>query len=82
MNTLMKAAKEYEALCEVAEAAKLAQAGGKYIIDLCEADLKAGESANPFERSMPETTIAHCYAATNFMNTLNQALRKLEMVRR
>ena len=47
---------------------------GEYVVQLCEADMKSGESTYPNERSMPAATLAHCYAAMSFLGVARKAL--------
>lgn len=48
-------------------------AAAEYVVKLCEANYKAGQSPNPNERSMPEATIAHVYAAMAFVEEARKA---------
>lgn len=47
---------------------------GEYVVDICEADTKAGVSPNPLECSMPHATLAHCYGAMAFLKPARKAL--------
>lgn len=45
-----------------------------HVIRVCEADLEAGVSPNPFVRSCPSAALAECYGAMNFIGEARQAL--------
>jgi len=51
---------------------------GEYVVALCEADVEAGRSPNPAEKSDPNAALAHAYAAMNFLPEARQALTEVE----
>lgn len=55
------------------EALDEAIAAAEYVVKICEADNRAGQSPNPMERSMPAATIAHVYAAMAFVQNARKA---------
>ena len=60
------------------EALKDAIGAGEYVVKIIEADANAGASPSIVERSMPHATLAHCYAAMNFLNKARAALVEKE----
>lgn len=65
---------------EMLEALKAAKEAGTYVIQLCEANDKAGTSPNPNEKSDWVGTVAHCYAAMSFLSKVHAAIAKAEEV--
>lgn len=56
------------------ECLKAAVSAGEYVVKLCEANTNAGVSPNPFEKADWVGTVAHCYAAMNFLSAARKAL--------
>ncbi len=56
------------------EALKSAISAAEYVIRLCEANSKAGDSPSPTQKADWIGTVAHCYAAMSFVNEARAAL--------
>lgn len=51
-----------------------AVAAAEYVVNLCEANNRSGESPNPYEKADWVATVAHCYAAMAFVGEARAAL--------
>lgn len=49
-----------------------------HVIRTCEADLEAGKSPSPFQKSCPNEVIAVCYGSMNFVGELHKLLAELK----
>ena len=60
------------------EALQAAVDAGSYVVQLCEANLAAGESPNPSIKADWVATTAHCYAAMSFLPSARAVLAETE----
>jgi hypothetical protein len=51
---------------------------GTYVVQLCEDNVKCGDSPNPSVKADWVGTVAHCYAAMNFLPKARKALAQIE----
>ncbi len=63
---------------ELLEACRLALDAARYVVSICEADVIAGESAVPTQKSCPNEVLANAYAAMSFSVGVSAAIANAE----
>ncbi len=61
---------------ELLEACRSALDAARYVVSICEADVIAGESAVPTQKSCPNEVLANAYAAMSFSMGVSAAIAK------